>query len=255
MSGIAVFLAAVLAAIIVFGVGAGAQEDAPGVATRAITIVHRPPDELVAPTIIDQLEPTTVLTIRAALFDKNITGKVSQCTVGERRLCRNSVPVRFDGAGAADFQYLITDGGGCRLVDDRCTIEIRAGQTMSVVDTVFVDVAPPPGHITVTPRHDLLVGDNVTVTAEGFPSSATLTLMICAAPSTIFVPRSVRRKSPVPRWSSSAGCSPPTALPTARSTTPPTPTSCAPGGPVRPRRAPPRRWQPGRHRVAAGAGS
>ncbi len=181
---ITAFVVAVLAAIIVLGVGAGAQEDAPGVATRTIDVVHRPRDELVAPTIIDQLEPTTVLTIGAVLFDKNTTGNVRQCTVGEQRVCRNSIPVRFDGAGAASFQYLITDGGGCRLVDDRCTIEIRSGQTSSVIDTVFVDVAPPPGHITVTPRRDLLVGENVTVTAHDFPSSATLTLMICAAPST-----------------------------------------------------------------------
>ena len=181
---IAAFVVAVLAAIIVLGVGAGAQEDAPGVATRVISVVHRPPDELMAPTIINQLEPTTVLTIRAVLFDKNTTGYVGQCTIGERKVCRNSIPVRFDGTGAASFQYLITDGGGCRLVDDRCTIEIGAGQTLSVIDTVFVDVAPPPGHITVTPKRGLLVGDNVTVTAHDFPSSATLTLMVCAAPST-----------------------------------------------------------------------
>lgn len=184
VAAIAAFVMAVLAAIIVLGVGAGAQEDAPDVATRTIDVVHRPLDELIAPTIIDQLAPTTVLTIRAVRFDNNTSGNVRQCTVGERKVCRNSIPVRFDGTGAANFQYLITDGGKCRLVDDRCTIEIRAGQTSSVIDTMFVDVAPPPGHITVTPRRGLLVGDNVTVTARDFPSSATLTLMICAAPST-----------------------------------------------------------------------
>jgi hypothetical protein len=181
---VAVFLGVVVAAIIVLGVAAGAQEGAPGVATRTIDVVHRPADELVAPMIVDQLEPTTVLTIRAALFDKNATGNVRQCTTGEQRVCRNSIPVRFDGTGAANFQYLITKGSGCRLVDDRCTIEIRAGQTLSVIDTVFVDVAPPPGLITVTPQRGLLVGDTVTVAARNFPSGANLTLMICAAPST-----------------------------------------------------------------------
>jgi len=181
---VAASVVAVVAAIVVGGAEAGAQEEAPLVATRTINVVHQPPDELVGPTIVDQLEPSTVLTIRAVRFDKDATGMARQCTVGERRVCRNFIPVRFDETGAADFQYLITDGGGCRLVDERCTIEIRDGQNMSVIDTVFIDVAPPPGHITVTPRRDLAVGDNVTVTAHGFPSHATLTLMICASPST-----------------------------------------------------------------------
>ena len=179
-----VFVVAILVALVLIAGGVDAQEGPPEVATRSVDIVYRPPDEIVAPVIVDQLDPTTVLTVRAFRFESDATGSAQQCTEGAQKVCRNLRPVRFDADGMADFQYLVTDGGGCRLADDRCTIELRVDDVVSVVDTVFVDVAPPPGRLTVTPHNGLRPGETVTVIAEGFVSDVTLNLAVCAAPST-----------------------------------------------------------------------
>lgn len=179
-----VLVVAILVALVVVAGGVGAQEDSRAVATRTIDIAYRPFDEIAVPVIVDQLDPTTLLTVRASRFESDATGSVRQCTEGAQMVCRNPRPVRFDSDGAADFQYLVTDGGGCRLRDERCTIELRVGAFLSIIDTVFVDVAPSPGRITVTPRDGLRPGQTVTVSAEGFVSGATLNLAVCAAPST-----------------------------------------------------------------------
>lgn len=178
------FVTVVLLVVIVLGADAGAQADPPDVATRAIDVQYRPPDEVLVPVIVDELESETVLTIRARGFEANRTGEVRQCRTGERFACRNRLAVRFDGDGAAVFQYLVSSGGGCRLGDERCTLEIRVGDTLSVIDTVFVDKAPPRGRITLTPSSGLRLGDTVTVSASEFPSRASLTINVCAAPAT-----------------------------------------------------------------------
>lgn len=181
---LATFLIVVVGGLVVLGVGAGAQTDSPDVATQSIRIEYHPLDEVRLPTIVDQLDPTTVLTVQASGFDNDTTGVVHQCTTDEQRSCRNSQPVRFDDAGEALFQYLVTDGGECRLRDDRCTIELRVGESLAVIDTVFIDEAPPPGRITVTPDRDLRSGDTVTIAVSDFAGGSLLNLMVCAAPST-----------------------------------------------------------------------
>jgi len=181
----AAFIVAIVVSLVVLEAGASGQEETPpGVATQTIDIVHRPLDEVIAPVIVDRLDPTTVLIVRARGFKSDTTGTVRQCTEGAKRDCRNIQPVRFDENGGADFQYLIADGGGCRLRDERCTIEIRVDDLLSVIDTVFVDEGPPLGIVTVTPSRGLLSGDTVTVTVGGFARGAALKLMVCAAPAT-----------------------------------------------------------------------
>lgn len=69
-------------------------------------------------------------------------------------------------------------------MDERCTIELRVGESLTIIDTVFVDKAPPPGRIAVSPSRDLLPGDTVTVAVSGFAGEVSLNLMVCAAPST-----------------------------------------------------------------------
>ena len=191
-----VAVAGVIAALVVIGSGGSAVSaqdgPAPGVATDSLTIGHRPAEELAAPQVIDELEPETVLTVHALGFERNTTGSIQQCLSGSQRRCENRLAVRFDDRGSAMFQYLITnrfslateDLEPCRLGGDRCTIELRAGDKLSIIDTVFIDEAPPPGRVDVSPRDRLSVGDTVTVTASGLAPGADLTVMVCATPST-----------------------------------------------------------------------
>lgn len=191
MKGIAV---AVFVAVVGIGSGAAAQTDSspPAVATDELVVSYQPQEDLALPLFIDELDPQTVLTVRASGFDAHTTGTIKQCVGGSPGKCRNELAVRFDNEGDATFQYLITDDFGsavgeperCRLRGERCTIELGAAGKLSVIDTVFLDQAPPPGRLIVTPRSGLLVGDTITVTASQFQPGAELTLMICAAPST-----------------------------------------------------------------------
>lgn len=175
---------AALAAVPLTASPALAQSDEPEVATLEVTLVYEDPDEIVAPVIIDRLDPTTLLTIDASGYEPDTTGSIRQCTAGAARECRSPLAVRFDDTGRAVFQYLVTDQGACRLADDRCTLELTVGRRSTVVDTVFVDAAPPPGRIEVVPNRDLHVGDVVDVRASGFAPGATLTATICVAPAT-----------------------------------------------------------------------
>jgi hypothetical protein len=139
---------------------------------------------------VDQLAESTVLTIRARGFDQDTTGRVSQCVAGARSRCGNQLLVRFDAAGSAAFQYLVTSDAAdtgddpCRLDGPRCTIELVVGDRSSTIDTVFIDEAPPPGRLDVSPRDDLDVGDTVSVTASGFPPGVGLRATVCVSPAT-----------------------------------------------------------------------
>jgi hypothetical protein len=187
---------AALVLVVLIGIGAGGSAQSDELPTAAagprVHIQYHPEDDVVAPLIIDELAPRTVLTISAAGFERDATGTVMQCVHGSQRRCQNRLRVRFDDSAAATFQYLVTDDVGlaagdgepCRLSASRCTIVLAVGDKVSVIDIVFVDEAPPPGRLEVTPRRGLLIGDTVTVTASQFPPGADLTMMICAAPST-----------------------------------------------------------------------
>lgn len=172
--------------------GAAAQqsESSSGVATRTIYVRHVHDQE--GPTqLVDRLAPETLLTVTATGFPSDTSGSISQCVQLQTVRCTNRIPVRFDDAGAATFQYFITDelGGStdpasrCRLQDPQCNIRLVVGDTISILDTVFVDKAPPPGRMQVTPRRDLRWGDEVTVDLTGFPPNTPLQVTMCAAPA------------------------------------------------------------------------
>ncbi len=147
----------------------------PPIATASVELVLQPEEDQTPPVIVDRLAPATVLTIRASGFPPDITGAVEQCVNGPERRCANRLAVRLDDGGAATFQYLVFDDAvadgdePCRLGESPCTIELSVGDTSSVLDTVFVDEAPPPGLLVVTPRTQLQPGDTVTVAASSFP--------------------------------------------------------------------------------------
>lgn len=184
--------AAVSATGILGSVASAQDEERAEVATKALIVEYRPEQELAVGLIVDELEPETVVTISASGFEANTTGSVEQCIAGSRRLCRNRLSVRSDDRGSAIFQYLITnnfaegadEAKSCRLGTERCTIELRVGDKTSVIDTVFIDAAPPPGRLDVTPGRNLVIGDTVTVAASQFQPGAELTVLVCAAPST-----------------------------------------------------------------------
>lgn len=170
--------------------GAAPPEDPAPVATADVRVDHQPDAERASPLIVDQLADSTVLTIRARNFDGDATGRVSQCVAGAIRRCGNQLPVRFDAAGSTTFQYLVradaADAGDdpCRLDGPRCTIELTSGDRSTTLDTVFIDEAPPPGRLDVSPDRDLDVGETVTITATEFPEGVDLLATVCAAPST-----------------------------------------------------------------------
>jgi hypothetical protein len=188
-----VILAVAIAPALVFvaAARAGAQEPAPDttgpveIARRTITVANEPAEEGHDVRILDRLDPSTLLLVEAAGFDHDTTGSIRQCTIGQARGCRNHLPVRFDDRGAATFQYLIDDdGGGCRLVDDRCTVELIVGERATVIDTVFVDTALPPGVITVSPTESLQPGDRIEVDVTGFSAGSQLVATVCITPAT-----------------------------------------------------------------------
>ena len=169
---------------------AGPPDEPDPVATATLEVTYQPEDERASPIIVDALAPSTVVTISAHNLDGDTTGAVRQCVVGARQRCGNRIEVRSDSSGRATFQYLVSaeavaDGDEpCRLDGPRCTIELTVGDAAIVVDTVFVDEAPPPGRLDVTPHRDLEVGDTVMITASGFPPSVDLEAMVCVAPAT-----------------------------------------------------------------------
>lgn len=188
-----VILAIAIAPALVIAAAArvGAQDPAPDgtspveIARRTIAVEHKPTEDAHDVRNLDRLAPSTLLLVTAAGFDHDTTGSIIQCTIGQVRRCRNYLPVRFDDRGEATFQYLIDDdGGGCRLVDDRCTMELTTGERTTVIDTVFVDAALPPGVITVSPADDLQPGDRIEVGATGFSAGSQLVATVCIAPAT-----------------------------------------------------------------------
>ncbi len=179
-----VIILALLLAVTGVGSIASAQSDEPPMVGRETLVVRYQAGENLEPLFLDELAPETLLTVMASGFDPDTTGVIHQCVEGSSRQCRNRLPVRFDDLGAATLQYLVTNEiEPCRLAGERCTIELSTSGKVSVVETVFIDKAPPPGRLEVAPRHGLLVGDTVTVTARGFGPAAELTVMVCAVPS------------------------------------------------------------------------
>lgn len=167
---------------------AGAQSDE-GPAVRPIEVGWVDPDEVRVPQVVDELEPATVLAVRARAFPADTTGSVAQCVVGAVRRCGNRSPIRTDDRGVATFQYLVAEeidpDGRCRLGSSaRCVVEITVGDRVARVDTVFVDAAPPPGQVAVEPRTGVRPGESVVVEITGLPAGVELEVAVCAAPAT-----------------------------------------------------------------------
>ncbi|MEQ8719195.1 MAG: neocarzinostatin apoprotein domain-containing protein [Acidimicrobiales bacterium] len=186
---------AVVLLTVIAGTGASARaldnrDDDP--ATVRLDVAFVPDDQRSEPLVVDGLAARTVLTLTATAFEPDTTGVIQLCVEDGTRSCHDELPVRFDGEGAAEFQYLVRFDAGstpsgdrtCGSPSVRCTIEIEAASTTTVIDAVFFEEAPPPGRIEVTPADGLRPGDEVTVTASRFPPGATLSVTVCAAPST-----------------------------------------------------------------------
>ena len=172
------------------GAGADPPDDPVPVATVAVDVTYQPEDERPTPVIVDELERSTVLSIRARNFEEDTTGRVSQCVEDVGRQCGNALVVRFDASGGATFQYLVTsdavaDGDDpCRLDGPRCTVELTVGDRSSVIDTIFIDEAASPGRLNVRPQTDLEPGETVTIAATAFPPGIELEATVCVAPAT-----------------------------------------------------------------------
>lgn len=184
-AGIGLLLVSAVAGI-VLARGASGQDPRP-VQIREVTVRHAPADEVEVPPVLGALDPETVLELTLLGFPPDTTGTVRQCLRGESPRCDSPIPVRFDGDGAARIQFLVTDAvggpGRCRLGQDRCTVEIAAGADEAVIDTVFVDDAPPIGRITLDPPSGLTHGALVTVSASNFPARVPLVVRVCADPA------------------------------------------------------------------------
>lgn len=191
------FVAAALLAVVSIAAGTGAAaparaqgDDPPGIGTVSIVIDRDRSREPGVPALVDELAPQTVLTVTATGFEPDTTGTIEQCLGAEAKRCRNRLSVRFDDDGGAVFQYLVTDAIAgsaedmpCRRGSGRCTVELRVADDIRIVETVFVDRAPAPGRLTVTPQRNLRVGDTLTIEATSFPPRARVTVMVCAAGS------------------------------------------------------------------------
>ena len=155
--------------------------------TTPVTVRYHPEDEVAAPTVVDRLDPRTVLVVTASGFAPDTTGSVAQCADRPGTRCSDRLPVRTDARGNATFQYLVRDDidpdGRCRSTAPPCTVEITVDDRTAVLDTVFVDTAPPPGELSVSPQRGLATGDVIEIAATGFPPGAVLTVELCADPA------------------------------------------------------------------------
>ena len=169
--------------------GVASAQDASDPEVRRLQLDWVDPDEVMLAPIIGGLDPATVLVVTAAGYRPDTTGSVRQCATGPTRRCSNQVPVRTDGAGGAAFQYLVTDvvdrDGHCRLSSaTRCTVELVVGERSTEIDTVFVDDAPDPGRLRLTPSSALTAGDTVVVELSDLPPATRVLVEVCAAPAT-----------------------------------------------------------------------
>jgi len=140
--------------------------------------------------LVDGLRGRSVLRITATGFETNSTGFVEQCTATR---CANQFPVVFDINGVAHFQYLVSDtfaaafapDSTCRADEPPCVVHVRGNGNSAFLTTFFRDAAPEPRRTTVTPNPlDLVVGDQVRITATGFNPGEPVQAMLCAAPAT-----------------------------------------------------------------------
>ncbi len=161
-------------------------------------VLIEPVDDGSFPTVdsvVDGLEPGTVLSVRAVGFDAFAAGSAEQCVPTESgaTTCFNHIPVQFGEDGVAQFQYLISPPGRegaltarrCRADAARCTVVVHAldRTTRGEIQTIFGEDTTPTGRITVSSTTDLAVdGEPVIVTVRDYPPGVTVDAMLCAAP-------------------------------------------------------------------------
>ncbi|MGH9151472.1 MAG: hypothetical protein ACRD03_03490, partial [Acidimicrobiales bacterium] len=137
--------------------------------------------------VVDGLAPATVLRLTAVGFRPDTSGDVSQCTgAGRRGGCRGRFPVRFDGAGTARFQYLVSSAGlpdGCDPGRE-CLLVVRGdGSSSALVPLVFGARVPPAGSVTISPGGKLDSGQAVRVSVAGMRPGERLRAVQCARPA------------------------------------------------------------------------
>lgn len=137
--------------------------------------------------VVDALRDDAVLRVTATGFAPDTTGSVAQCVArraGVER-CRDRFPVRFDGAGAARFQYLVSATAGPRGCGPGagCAVVVTGDDGRSaLVPVVFGAAVPGPGRVTVAPRRGLADGREVRVMVAGFLPGTRLEVVQCASP-------------------------------------------------------------------------
>lgn len=149
--------------------------------------------------VADRLRPESVIRLHARGFEPFARAIAAQCAASITSRCGNEIPVQFDAAGEARFQYLVSTDfladqpvlGRCRAGTAPCTIEVRSvgnggDDTRGEIQTIFGDALPPAGRVTVIPATGLsLDGRQVTVRVRNYPPGVTVTAMLCAAPEAI----------------------------------------------------------------------
>jgi len=187
VGGVGLIVIDLILVFIVLGVSSAGAQEGETVPTVEVTVDSRSDDKGGTPAFVDGLAPTTVLRIRADRFPADTTGSLRQCVYGDTRMCANAQPVRFDGSGRADVQFLVEDEAVapeiCGPGGPRCTVEIRAGRDEAVIEVLFGATAPQPGRLDVSPRTGLDQGDRVTVRVTGLPADVALVATVCAAPA------------------------------------------------------------------------
>jgi hypothetical protein len=140
--------------------------------------------------VADELTPASVLRVHVRGFPSLARATVKQC-LAATSTCGNRFPVIFDENGQAFFQYLVSERftpssspNRCRAGDAPCSlvVEDEDGGTRAEVQTLFVDAAPKPGRIQVTPSTGLAEGQLATVEVRDYPPGARVTAMLCSPP-------------------------------------------------------------------------
>ena len=141
------------------------------------------------------LRADTVLRVVVDGFPSFASAQAVQCAAD---VCGNGIPVQFDDAGRAAFQYLVTDTfapaariGGCRLDAPACSLRVENsdGDDRASIVTLFVDELPDTGTVRIQPSRGLRPRQTVDVQLDGFAPNASIELLVCAPPATSGVER------------------------------------------------------------------
>jgi hypothetical protein len=167
-----------LAALVLVALPAGADDD------RRVVRLHATPadDAVLAVPTVDELDDGDVLVVQLTDGVPDAAGAVRQCLVtatGFSR-CANPFPVRFDGDGAATFQYQLADPGGCDG-GAACAVVVSddAGERIAYAFTVFGGPAPAPPTVRLAPPGRYEPGDDAGLDVSGLPPGGRVRAAFC----------------------------------------------------------------------------